>query len=186
MTKLHLEIAHQVRGRIRMKIPAGKGNPDLLEQIKETFGAIPGIEQVTVNPTTGSVVLEYDEDRHDQFHDDLHQHLPTRHRPPPNEIDEFARKLEDEAEFLAEHSQVARAVVDFFKDLDRQIKSASGNMIDLKIVLAIGIIGFTVLEVGANAATPVWVTLVIFSLNHFIEMHPPGPRPERSLGSALT
>ncbi|WP_256366647.1 HMA2 domain-containing protein [Methylocapsa sp. S129] len=176
MTKLNLEIAHQVRGRIRMKIPAGKGNPELLEQIKQTFGIIPGIEQVIVNPTTGSVVLHYDEDRHDEFHGDLQQHLPPAHRPPSNEIDEIARKFEEEAEFLAEHSHTARAVVDFFKDLDRRVKAASGNVIDLKIVLAVAIIGFTVLEVGAGAATPVWVTLVIFSLNHFIEMHPPGAR----------
>lgn len=176
MTKLHLKVEHQVRGRIRLKIPAGKGNAELLEEIKETFGVIPGIERVTVNPTTGSVVLHYDEDRHDEFHGDLQQHLPASHRPPSNEIDEIARKLEDEAEFLAEHSAMARAVVDFFKDLDVRVKAASGNLIDLKIVLAIGIIGFTVFEVGASAATPVWVTLVIFSLNHFIEMHPPRSR----------
>jgi len=25
--------------------------------------------------------------------------------------------------------------------------------------------------VGATAATPVWVTLAIFTVNHFIEMH---------------
>ena len=179
MTKLNLKVEHQVRGRIRIKIPAGKGNAGLLEEIKETFGVIPGIERITVNPTTGSVVLHYDEDRHDEFHDDFQQHLPPAHRPPSNEIDEIARKLEDEAEFLAEHSQIARAVVDFFKDLDVRVKAASGNVIDLKIVLAIGIIGFTVLEVGASAATPVWVTLVIFSLNHFIEMHQPGARTAR-------
>lgn len=180
MTKLNLEIAHQVRGRIRMKIPAGKGNPELLEQIKQTFGSIPGVDQVIVNPTTGSLVLHYDEDRHDEFHDDFRRHLPNGHRPPPNEIDELMRKFESEAEFLAEHSRVASAVVDFFRDMDRHIKSASGNVIDLKIVLAIAIIGFTVLEVGASAATPVWVTLVIFSLNHFIEMHPPGAIPQRT------
>jgi hypothetical protein len=63
---------------------------------------------------------------------------------------------------------------DFFKNVGGRVKAATGNVIDLKILLAVGIIGFTVLEVGANAATPVWVTLVIFSLNHFIEMLPPG------------
>ena len=157
-----------------MKIPAGKGNIELLEQIKQTFGVIPGIEQVTVNPTTGSVVLHYDEDRHDEFHGNFQQHLPIARRLPANEIDEIARKFEEEAEFLAEHSQAARAVVDFFKDVDGCIKVATGNVIDLKIVLAVGIIGFTVIEVGGGAATPVWVTLGLFGLNHFIEMHPPG------------
>ena len=54
MTKLNLHIAHQVPGRVRMKIPSAKGNPELLKQISETFAVIPGIERITVNPTTGS------------------------------------------------------------------------------------------------------------------------------------
>ena len=170
-TKLNLKIEHQVRGRIRMKIPAAKGNAELLEQIKQTFGVIPGIEQITVNPTTGSVVLHYDEDRHDEFHGDLQQHLPAHHHPPSNEIDEIARKFEEEAEFLAEHSQLARGVVDFFKDLDRRVKSATGNTIDLKILLAGGLAVYTFFEIGADAATPMWVTLALFSLNHFAELH---------------
>ena len=62
-------------------------------------------------------------------------------------------------------------VADFFKGLDRQIKLATDNNVDLKIVLALGLIGFTVIEVGATAATPVWVTLSLFVVNHFIELH---------------
>ena len=48
-TKMNLKIEHQVPGRVRMKIPAGKGNPELLKQVSETFAVIPGIEGVTVN-----------------------------------------------------------------------------------------------------------------------------------------
>ena len=43
-------------------------------------------------------------------------------------------------------------------------------MIDLKILLAVGVVGLTVFELGASAATPVWLTLTVFSLNHVIEM----------------
>jgi hypothetical protein len=42
-------------------------------------------------------------------------------------------------------------------------------VVDLKIVLAAGIAGFTIFEVGASAATPVWVTLAVFALNHMIQ-----------------
>jgi hypothetical protein len=66
--KVKLQIAHQVPGRIRMKIPSAKGNPAMLEEIQKTFSAIPGIEQVVINPETGSVVLRYDADQHDDFH----------------------------------------------------------------------------------------------------------------------
>ena len=38
-------------------------------------------------------------------------------------------------------------------------------------LVPIALAGFTFLEIGAAAATPMWVTLVIFSLNHFVELH---------------
>jgi hypothetical protein len=185
MTKMKLEIAHQVPGRIRMKVGAAKANPELLEQIKETFLVIPGIEQVTINPATGSVVLHYDVDRHDEFHGWLEHHTGGHYKPPTNEIDALANKIQQEAEFLAEHSHTARVVVDFFRATDQQIKIASGNAIDLKMVLACGIAGFTILEVGANAATPVWVTLAMFGLNHLIEANTPEDRePQGAVATA--
>jgi len=174
MTKLKFDVAHQVPGRVRMKIPEAKGNPELLQQIAQTFAAIPGIENITVNPTTGSLVMHYDTDQHDEFHDHFHRHHgahASNYRPPSTEIDDFVDKIESEAQFLAEHSQTARAVVDLFRKADREIRDATGNNVDLKIVLAAGIIGFTMLEVGAAAATPVWVTLTLFALNHVIQMH---------------
>jgi hypothetical protein len=181
MTKRQLYVAHQVRGRVRMKIPSAKGNPELLREISETFATVPGIEQITVNPATGSVVLLYDADQHDEFHSRLQQHYdratPDDCAAPKTEIDELANKIEAEAEFLSQHSDSARAIVDFFKSVDREIKVATSNTVDLKIVFAAAIVGFTVIEVGATAATPVWVTLAIFGLNHFIEMHTPHAKP---------
>lgn len=169
MTKMKLQIAHQVPGRIRMKVASAKENPELLDQIKQTFSVIPGVQEVTVNPTTGSVVLHYDTDHHDEFHGRLEHHTGGHYKPPANEIDSLADKIEQEAQYLAEHSHTAKVVVDFFKDFDNGIKIASGNVVDLKIVLAAGIAGFTIFEVGASAATPVWVTLAIFALNHMIQ-----------------
>jgi cation transport ATPase len=174
--KVKLKIAHQVPGRIRMKIPSAKGNAELLEEIRKTFSAVPGIEEVQVNPDTGSVVLRYDTDRHDDFHASFahrlkeHHAEPHRARPPTNEIDALASTIEQEANFLAEHSDTAKAVVDFCRHWDKEIKLASGNMFDFKMVLCVGLVGFMIFEVGAAAATPVWVTLTLFGMNHFIEM----------------
>src|ERR1700758_1851090 len=75
MTKLKFDVAHQVPGRVRMKVPAAKGNPELLQQIAETFAAIPGIERITCNPATGSVVMHYDVHRHDEFHGRFQDHV---------------------------------------------------------------------------------------------------------------
>jgi cation transport ATPase len=168
MTTMKVKIAHQVPGRIRLKVPKAKENPELVEQIKQMFNVIPGVEEVTVNPVTGSVVVHYDTDRHHEFHGRLQQHTGGHNAPPSNEIDALANKIQQEAEYLAQHSHTARVVVDYCKDFDRGIKVATGNAVDLKVALAVGIAGITLLEVGATAATPVWVTLSVFALNHMI------------------
>jgi hypothetical protein len=188
MTNVKLQVAHQVPGRVRMKIPSGKGNPELLEEMKQTLSVIPGIEEVIINPATGSLVLHYDTDQHDQFHGHLVHHTGGQHQPPPsNEIDALANKIQQEAEFLAENSHTARVVVDFFKHVDQQIKTGSHNTVDLKIVLAVGIASITIMEVGANAATPVWVTLAMFGLNHLIEASTPeGVDPDDETDDAAT
>ena len=177
-TKVKLQIAHQVPGRIRMKVPSAKGQPELLAEIQRSFGSIPGIDEVVINPVTGSVVLKYDAEEHDAFHSKFTHHFNehygdgalAHHRPPSTEFDALADKIQEEADFLADHSIAAKAVVDFCRHCDRQIKLGSGNTFDLKIALCVGVVGFMVLEIGAAAATPIWVTLSLFGLNHFIEM----------------
>jgi len=93
------------------------------------------------------------------------------HQPPKTHLGEVTEQIEEEAEFLAEHSHTARVVVDWVKGFDRSIKRATNNNLDLKIMVPLGLAAVTFLEIGAAAATPMWVTLAIFSLNHFVELH---------------
>ena len=125
MTTLKFNVAHQVPGRVRMKIPGAKGNPEMLQQIAQTFAAIPGIKRITVNPTTGSIVIHYDAD-HDEFQGHFHRHVGHAggYHPPATQIDQLAEKIAEEAEFLARNSESARAIVDFFKKLDREVRFA--------------------------------------------------------------
>jgi Heavy metal associated domain 2 len=170
-----LRMEHQTLGRVRMKFSSAKGNPELLDEIGKKFAGIVGVESCEVNPITGSVVLLYDTRRHDDFHDHLSRHCEEHHggatpRPPGTQLDEITKKIEDEAEFLAEHSHAAKNVVHICKYIDRHVKLATNNTIDLKIGLAGGIVALSLLEMGAFAATPVWLTLGVFSLNHFVEL----------------
>ncbi len=169
--KHKMRIEHQTKGRVRMKFSSAKGDAKLLREIGDTFSAIPGLEKISINAETGSVVLHYDHERHDDFHAHLSRQCGREPEPPPpTEIDELASKIEREAEFLAEHSHTAKAIVHICKHFDREIKQRTNNSLDLKLGLAGAIIAFTLLEVGAGAATPVWLTLGVFSLNHFVEM----------------
>ncbi len=75
----------------------------------------------------------------------------ARHAPA-TEIDSLADKMEKEAKFPAEHSTSARAIVDFCRSVDREIKIATVKSLDMKITLAARVIAVTVLGIGAHIA----------------------------------
>ncbi len=174
--KHHAELAHHVPGRLRIKINTARDNPKLLESLKQIFAGVPGIDAVVVKPQSGSVVLHYDPRLEQEMEARLASYsdarVEVRRERPGDEVEELVAKLEAEAGFLAGRSEWAHAAVEFFKQFDLHIRAATDNAIDLKIVLALGLAVVTFLGVGAEAATPMWITLVLFALNHFIEQHP--------------
>jgi hypothetical protein len=82
-------------------------------------------------------------------------------------------KVEREAEFLAEHSETALAVVKSVESLNHVIREASGNAIDLKVLVPGGLAVWAFMKAGAEVATPLWVSLAIFSFNSFVALHRP-------------
>ncbi len=171
-------IAHHVAGRLRIRIPSARNNPVMLEQMTGLFAGLPGLEGVAVKAESGSLVVHYDPARESEFAGHFAQYArqaapPPRPPRPENEAEMMVDEIEAEAEYLAAHSHSVRIVVDLFKQVDTEIRRATNNMVDLKIVLALGLAVVTFAGVGAHAATPMWITLALFALNHFVEMHPP-------------
>ena len=50
-------VTHQTPNRLRVKIPGKKGDAAFFGGLKELLSRTPGIDQVKVNPVTGSVLL---------------------------------------------------------------------------------------------------------------------------------
>src|SRR5437879_5091518 len=103
-------VIHHIPGRMRVKLPHAKGDHATLQRIKEAISPMPGVNEVIINPVTGSVVVHYDPDIHENFHDHFGEHAERENlfalKPPElTEADEIAAKIEAEAEFLAEHSE---------------------------------------------------------------------------------
>jgi hypothetical protein len=96
-----------------------------------------------------------------------------------SEVDAIANKLEREAQFLAQHSDVARSAVNFVSQIDQALKKATGNTVDLKVLLPMGLAIYAFLELESDITTPLWITLGIFSFNSFVSLHhPAGHRME--------
>jgi cation transport ATPase len=173
-------VAHHVKGRLRVRMPKNKRDHASLERVKRSIAPMHGVKSVDVNSSTGSVIVNYDADKHADFPSTLARHaeannLFTLAPPPASEVDEMVETIEKEAEFLAEHSEVARAIVEFMKGLNQEVKKATNNNLDLQVLLPLGLAAYAFLGLEAEVATPLWVTLGLFSFNSFISLHHPVP-----------
>jgi Heavy metal associated domain 2 len=173
--KYEVKMAHHVPGRVRVKVPAAIGDESVLESLKQAFAVLPGVDSVTVRPSSGSLILHYDPklttDIKSQFATWKHEQIIMTDPFPGDEIEEVARTIQAEAEFLAGHSKSARAAVDLFRKIDLQIRNSTGNEIDLKILVVAGLAVAAFIGIGMEASTPLWATLGLFVLNHFLEQH---------------
>jgi hypothetical protein len=183
-------IAHHVPGRLRFRIPDAKGNPERLEQARAALEVLEGVRSVEVNSFTGSVIIEYDPEDYEDFHHEvcrhciqedicnLHSHAlvstsvsdrPTA--PRLGKVDDTLDKIENEAKFLASRSTSAKVVVDFLRDCDVKVKQITNNGVDMKVLVPLALAAYSIVVMELTAATPMWVTLGLFSFNHFLELH---------------
>ena len=51
---------HNIPGRLRVKTPIVKGDPDTAEDIRKILETVVGIDSTAVRPLTGSVIINYD------------------------------------------------------------------------------------------------------------------------------
>jgi hypothetical protein len=61
----HLRIAHQVGGRVRLKLDAAAASAPVVRdgggaRLQRFFGALPGVRSIAFNPLARSCVVEYD------------------------------------------------------------------------------------------------------------------------------
>src|ERR1017187_10222289 len=114
MSQRSARVVHHVKGRIRLKLHDAKGNHRLLESVQQSLSPIAGVRNVEVNSATGTIVVHYDETMLPDFAQTLANHgesedLFSLEPAELSEVDAIANKLQREAQFLAQHSEVARA-----------------------------------------------------------------------------
>ncbi len=58
-----LRVAHALPGRVRLKVPALKGNGDLVQAVCEQLETVDAVLEVRASPLTGSLLVRYDTSR---------------------------------------------------------------------------------------------------------------------------
>src|SRR5260370_11642809 len=192
MSQPPARVVHHVKGRIRVKLQGAKGNHRLLERVQQSLSPVAGVRNVDVNSANGSIVVHYDQTTHPDFADTLAKHgesaeLFSLEPQELSEVDEIADKIQREAQFLAQHSDLAKSAVDFVSNCDQQLKRATNNTVDLKVLLPLGLAIYAVLEIESHITTPFMLTLRIFSFNSFVALHhhPGGQKMEMDSAAVI-
>jgi hypothetical protein len=141
-------IAHQLPGRIRLRIPEKRGDDAFFRQLREVAGSVPGIRQVEVNHRTGSVLVLHDPDV-----------------PLLAMSEAVGLRLETDTGTRPIVEQVGGGL----QQIDTALRSVAGGQLDLRGVALIGLLGFGLYqlargEVLAPAATLFWYAFALTQL----------------------
>lgn len=137
------QIAHQLPGRVRMRIPEKRGDSQYFEQLRQAVGAVPGVKQVVVNPLTASVLV---------LHDDA---LPLGQLAA-----QWGLKL------AAAPPQVVERLGSGLQTMDSTLRGVSSGQLDLRGTALLGLLGMGLYqaaqgEVLAPAVTLFWYAFAL-------------------------
>jgi hypothetical protein len=134
-------VTHQTPHRLRVKIPSKKGDAAFFGGLKELLSGYPGIDQVQVNPVTGSILL--------------------LHRVDAATLKQMAIRFG----FVQPQSPTTRTatlhqrVIASFRHFDDQVKASTKGELDIPSVAFLGLIGAGMYQLSiGNFAAPAWYT----------------------------
>jgi hypothetical protein len=158
-------VIHHIPGRMRLKLPHAKGNPAWLQRIKESISPQPGIKHVEINPTTGSVLIQYDPEGPDNFNKRLAQYAEH----------EKLFALEVTSQEPEDESSTARAIADLFNRLNQVTKRKTNDAIDLRDLFPLGTAIYAFFWVDRSIGAPLWLSMLFFSWSAYMDLHETEP-----------
>jgi hypothetical protein len=167
-------VVHVSPGRVRVKVPHAKHNPAVTHAIHERLAAAPGISHVETNLLTGSVLILFEaaevalEDVMPGVAEALGAVLPGL------EEEVIAGLLHPSANGSGSSQPLAHQITGLFGGLDRQLGSASGGTVDLRVLLPLSLffLGMGRLVMAETTAFPSWSDLLWFSFGTFVALNP--------------
>lgn len=120
-------IIHRLRGRLRLKITEKRQDPDYFTSLCSRIDALGGIDEVSANPTTGSVLL-------------LHPELPYEQLEPQL----AALALFEIVDSPAPEQSALMPVFDGLARLDEGLAGGTSGHFDLRTLAVIGLVGAAV------------------------------------------
>jgi hypothetical protein len=178
MSDAGVRLVHAIPGRIRVRIPRIKNDPDYAARIGERLRALPGITGVEASPVTASVVVRYDEAA-TSFPDLIPGLSETfrAHLLPEIERERIEAMLRASPNGSAATTTLTSRVYSFFGAVDQGLGQATAGNLDLRILLPVTlfVLGMIRLLSQSNVPAPTWFDLIWFSFGTFMALNAPLP-----------
>lgn len=134
-------ISHQTSQRLRVKIPSKKGEVAYFLSLEDQLSKCPGVENLVANPLTGSLLITHATDikRIAEYAEANNLFQLGRLSPSPINLSE--------------------AISGKLKDLEQQMKQATGGTIDFPGLVFLGLISAGLFQLIRGNLTPIpWYT----------------------------
>lgn len=155
-------VGHKISGRLRIKIPSMKGDVTYMNSLTESFSKLRGIEKLSVNPATGSVLFVHSID-----------------------TGKIARYASSKGLFSLSHSRpypsnAQQRLNETFKSLNRHVEGFTDGEMDIAAMsfVVLVVAGLYQISRGNLAALP-WYTAFWYGMNVLLKSSP-GKGPEQA------
>ena len=171
----HAVVASHIPGRLRVRMRKDCRQAPVLHQLQHALNRHPGISEVAVNQSAGSLTVHYDAQRYPgsslvDVLKDLDVILGTVLAAP---------RLDEPAAGPGQ-SQAAMTLAGALDDLDQRISALTGRTLNLRVLLPLSLAGMGVWQILKNGlmleTAPGWLLLWL-AFDAFVKLQPQETSP---------
>ena len=174
-----IRIVHAIPGRIRLKVIEVRENPILACELQQRLSSLPGVRKVEVNPRTGSVLILYEAAVFASLEALQELAKPLTEIFPGVDVNEL-QNLMPSANGSGLSPSFAQGIASFFAGLNKNIEAATGNTVDLRILLPLGLFALGLRSLLSSDKRPLFTKydFLWVALGAYLLMRPqPGEQP---------
>jgi copper chaperone CopZ len=166
----YIEVIHLMPGRARLRLAWLRDHRDEAARVADAVAALPGIQEVKVNPYTGSVLSKF-EGRVLGVDQIITAIQTTTGVDQVVALGERAPAPAAREPLPHQRGRVAREVDLLFKDFDRQVLRSSRGSFDLGTAVTLGFMGAGALRVliKRQISPPDWFQLAWWGFRTFMD-----------------
>jgi hypothetical protein len=143
-------VSHRMTRRLRIKIPSKKGDVSYFSTLREQLSALPGVEEITVNPQIGSALILY-----------------------TGKTQNLVKLAEKNGLFQLKRVGRARPtlfdrVADTFKTYNTNLKQVTDGEVDVPTLVFLSLLVSGIWQIArGSVAMPAWYTAFYYALGVF-------------------